>query len=86
MKKALTLLITASLALTLIGGCATNEKKETVVTPMSTDKFRTLNANRNNRDINVVCHNCNAQFKISKNAMKSGTAVRCPVCKHLYRM
>jgi predicted Zn finger-like uncharacterized protein len=54
--------------------------------PTSSDKFRTINANRNSRDISVVCHNCNAQFKISKNTMKSGTSVRCPTCKHLYRI
>ena len=85
MKKVFKLLLISALSLFAIGGC--NTKKEKAVKPPTahTDRFRTLNANRNSEDIKVVCRNCRAKFKISLNAMKSGATVRCPVCHHLYR-
>jgi len=86
MKKAIIILLTTSLAISLFSGCATNEKKDKVVTPRSNDRFRTIQENRNNQEITVVCHNCRAQFKISRNAMKSGAVVKCPICNHLYRL
>jgi len=86
MKKALLTLIYASLALSLFSGCATEEKKEKIVTPASNDRFRTLNTNRANGDTTVACNNCRAQFKISLQAMKSGAVIKCPVCHHHYKM
>ena len=84
MKKAFKLLLISALSLFAIGGCTT-EKEKVIKPTANTDRFRTLNASRNNGDIKVVCTNCTAKFKISLHAMKSGATVKCPVCKHHYR-
>ncbi|MCK5854435.1 MAG: hypothetical protein KAG56_04385 [Sulfurovaceae bacterium] len=84
MKKAFKLLLISALSLFAIGGCTT-EKEKVIEPTVNTDRFRTLNANRNTEGIRVVCTNCTAKFKISHHAMKSGTTVKCPKCKHHYR-
>ena len=85
MKKAFKFLIITSLSLFLFEGCNTVEKEKIVTPTSSTDRFRTINQNRTNSGVNVVCNNCTAKFKISYHTMKSGSTIKCPICKHHYR-
>ena len=84
MKKSFKRLLISALFLFTIVGCTT-QKEETIEPTVKKDKFRTFNTNRNSDDIQVICTNCRAQFKISLHAMKSGASVKCPICKHHYR-
>ena len=85
MKKALKLLIVTSLSLFLFEGCTTAEKEKVVTPTQTTDRFRTINSNRDTSGVTVACNNCRATFKISHHAMKSGTTIKCPKCNHHYR-
>ena len=87
MKKVSSLLLVSALSLFIVGGCTTEKEKKVKPSTANTDRFRTIysNSNRNSEDIKVICTNCTAKFKISIKAMKSGSAIKCPVCHHLYR-
>jgi len=85
MKKALTLILAITFSMFIFEGCTTSEKQKTLTPTQNTDKFRTINSNRNTNGITVACSNCRAKFKISLNAMKSGTTIKCPKCNHHYR-
>lgn len=85
MKKSPLLLI----SLLLLSSCASQETEPTPIKVQENNGFRTINT-QNDRVGNqtVVCHNCQAQFKLSqkiqKISMKGDAIVECPICHHNY--
>ena len=89
MKTTLITLLFTTLTLITFAGCAA-EKSEKAPAKVEGTKFRTINANNNQRvgSQTVVCHNCSAKFKLSNKihnmSMKGDAVVDCPVCHHNY--
>jgi hypothetical protein len=101
MNKTLGTLITATLLLSLtVVGCSKTQtvttapvaQQETpaVVSSSDANQFRTINSQETEAvgSVDVVCHNCQAQFKLSqqiqKMSMKGDAIVDCPVCHKNY--
>ncbi len=95
MNKTLRRLITATLFLSTVG-CSNPAKTITtapaqqpthVVSTNDANQFRTLNSQRTG-SVEVICHNCQAHFKLSqqihKMSMKGDAIVDCPVCHKNY--
>ena len=98
MNKTLGKLTTATLFLLLTVGC-TKQAEKTATAPVPTQqttqvtanddhKFRHLNTQRTAGEVEVVCHNCQAHFKLSqkiqKMSMKGNAVVTCPICHKNY--
>ena len=89
MKTTLIAFLFTTLTLITFAGCAA-EKSEHPPVKVEGNKFRTINADNNQRTNTqtVVCHNCSAQFKLSnkihKMSMKGDAVVDCPICHHNY--
>ena len=88
MKTTLIALLFTTLTIVNFSGCVAEKSKKTPV-QVDGNKFRTINAN--NQEVGsetVVCHNCSAQFKLSKKiqrmSMKGEAVVTCPICHHNY--
>ena len=92
MQKALKVLVLTTLLFSTFNGCTKQVKKEVVkeVTPADSNRFQTINSrqNRGVGSVDVVCHNCQASFKLSptiqKMSMKGDAVVDCPVCHKDY--
>jgi len=98
MNKTLRTLLTATLFLTLTVGCT----EKTITTTSATthtapveNQISTADANRFRvtqpervGSVEVICHNCRAQFKLSqqiyKMSMKGDAIIDCPVCHQNY--
>ena len=97
MNKALGTVITATLLLILTVGCTektiiTNATDTTVVpanqiSTADANRFRVTHPEQVGR-VEVICHNCRAQFKLSqqikKMSMKGDAIIDCPVCHKDY--
>ena len=96
MKKTLGRL-TLSTLLLLTVGCTKQPKKVATSTPPAEQPIN-ISANDDNKfrhlstqevgDVEVICHNCQAHFKLShkiqKMSMKGDAIVTCPVCHRNY--
>jgi len=97
MNKTLGTVITATLLLILTVGCTgntiTTNATDTTVAPATqistadANRFRVTHPEQVGR-VEVVCHNCRAQFKLSqqikKMSMKGDAIIDCPVCHKDY--
>ena len=75
MSKKIFSLLLVTLSISAFNSCSSPEAK---AAPRPTPQIRTASTN-------VVCHNCQASFKVSMKAMKSGAVIKCPVCHHNYK-
>lgn len=97
MNKTLGRLITVTLFLLLTVGCTKSTQITTATTPTQqntqavsandANQFSTISSQRTG-SVEVVCHNCQAHFKLSqqihKMSMKGDAIVDCPVCHKDY--
>jgi len=97
MNKTLETLITATLLITIVGCTETKtittaptQQPTPVVSNSDANQFRTINSldTASVGNVEVVCHNCQAHFKLSqqiqKMSMKGDAIVDCPVCHKNY--
>jgi len=97
MNKTLGTLITAALLLTVVGCTETKtittapaQQTAPVVSSNDANQFRRINSQNTSSvgGVEVVCHNCQAHFKLSqqiqKMSMKGDAIVDCPVCHKNY--
>ena len=93
MKMTLIALLITTFSLIMFTACTADKQVDPPVqVEDNSNRFRTINANNSSDDIvgsqTVVCHNCRAEFKLSKRiqkmSMKGDAIVPCPVCHHNY--
>ena len=94
MKKTLKIIILSALALSIFNGCTTKEAKPNIATtpiPTNVNTFETMSSTEvpsNTNRVDVICHNCRADFKLSQRihgmSMKGDAIVDCPVCHQDY--
>lgn len=83
-------LLVSTLSLLLLASCASQEPTNTPVkVEENSNRFRTINAQTDRvGSQTVICHNCQAQFKLSKKmlkmSMKGNAIITCPICHHNY--
>lgn len=89
MKKSL--LVVSTLPLLLLISCASQEPSTTTPVKVedNSNRFRTINTQTDRVGTEtVICHNCQAQFKLSKKilkiSMKGNTIITCPICHQNY--
>jgi len=96
MNKTIKVLTLATLLIATFNGCTETKTIATtaptsqpmpVVSNHNVKQFSTINSQETG-DIEVVCHNCQAHFKLSqqiqKMSMKGDAIVDCPVCHKDY--